>query len=144
MPGLSKLPLGHRLLRLIAGPFQRFFVFSVFFALSIIFSFFFVSCGCVYSVPATSPASYRQLMQPDSTPLTDRTKAKDNVSCIRTQVLSPATPPRSLRNLRHSGANTSAHQVRVMNSNQRIMSLLRLGKSPFSDSLISTSGWVGS
>ena len=42
---LSELPLGNRLILLLAGPFQRFFVFSIYFvlALSVLFSFFLLS-----------------------------------------------------------------------------------------------------
>ena len=54
IPGPSELPLEHRLLPLLAEPFQRFFVFSINFALSIMFSFFFGSCACVYSEHGTA------------------------------------------------------------------------------------------
>ena len=39
IPGLSELPLGHRLLLLLAGPFQRFFVFPTFLRRFSFFSF---------------------------------------------------------------------------------------------------------
>ena len=46
IPGLSELPLGQRLLRLLAGPFQRFFVFSIFLAF-FFWPFFFFRFVCV-------------------------------------------------------------------------------------------------
>ena len=52
IPSLSELPLGNRLLLLLAGPFQRFFCFLHFsWHFQYFFSFFssLVSCACVYS-----------------------------------------------------------------------------------------------
>ena len=56
IPGLSELPLGNRLLLLLSGPFQRFFVFSISlgtFSPVSLFSYF-VSCACVYSEYGTT------------------------------------------------------------------------------------------
>ena len=56
IPGLSELPLGNRLLLLLAGLFQRFFVFSISLGtLGYFFLFFsFVSCAYVYSEHGTA------------------------------------------------------------------------------------------
>ena len=56
MPGLSELPLRNRLLLLLAGPFQRFFIFSIFLGTPGPFFLFssFVSCACVYSEHGTA------------------------------------------------------------------------------------------
>ena len=56
IPGLSELPLGSSLLSLLAGPFQRVFVFSISLGTLGPFSFFSssVSCACVYSKYGTA------------------------------------------------------------------------------------------
>ena len=55
IPGLSGLPLGQRLLRLLAGPFQRFFPFSISFALSVMFLFFLLSLRVRACTQSTAP-----------------------------------------------------------------------------------------
>ena len=55
---LSELPLGNRLLLILAGPFQRFFVFSISlgtFILSVLFSFFLLSFRVRACTPSTAP-----------------------------------------------------------------------------------------
>ena len=55
-PGLSKLPLGQRLLRLLAGPFPRFLVLSVSFGpCRLLFPFFFSCLVCVRVLGSTAP-----------------------------------------------------------------------------------------
>ena len=58
-PGLSELPLRNRHLLLLAGPFPRFFVFSISLGTLSIFCLFsyFVSCACVYSEHGTAGES---------------------------------------------------------------------------------------